>query len=405
MFLFSGKEGLSMLYYTCITVLCWLTLGAMTVLVYKNRRIDRDTKKILYLTYALVAAAALAEWCGLQMADRPEFPKWLLKAVKCADYILTPMAGGALIMQMKLRNSWQKIMMGILAANIVAQLIAVFTDWMISIDAANHYTHGPMFPLYICMCLAVNLLIILQFIVYGRSFKQQNQGSLYAVMLIVIAGIGMQELLHDIRTAYLGMTIGAALMFIHYNEFSQMLIDTHIAQQQKQLQTDDLTGLLNRYSYSRALNEYADAGALPEDFAVYTVDINDLKQTNDTLGHEAGDELIRGAAECIRKAFGGEAGIYRTGGDEFVILSRATEAGHMQEDLDRLQRETEAWTGSAGQKLSLAAGSALAGDHPGLNAEELVRISDLAMYERKAEYYKAVGHDRRAASRRPVTGE
>ena len=165
MFLFSGKEGLSMLYYTCITVLCWLTLGAMTVLVYKNRRIDRDTKKILYLTYALVAAAALAEWCGLQMADRPEFPKWLLKAVKCADYILTPMAGGALIMQMKLRNSWQKIMIGILAANVVAQLIAVFTDWMIVIDATNHYTHGPMFPLYICMCLAVNLLIILQFIV------------------------------------------------------------------------------------------------------------------------------------------------------------------------------------------------------------------------------------------------
>ena len=201
------------------------------------------------------------------------------------------------------------------------------------------------------------------------------------------------------------MTIGAALMFIHYNEFSQMLVDTHIAQQQKQLQTDDLTGLLNRYSYSRALNEYADAGALPEDFAVYTVDINDLKQTNDTLGHEAGDELIRGAAECIGKAFGSAAGIYRTGGDEFVILSRATEAGHMQEDLDRLQRETDAWTGSAGQKVSLAAGGALAGDHPGLNAEELVRISDLAMYERKAEYYKAVGHDRRAASRRPVTGE
>lgn len=396
MFLFSGKEGLSMLYYTCILVMCWLTLGAMTVLVYKNQRIDRDTKKILYLTYALVAAAALAEWCGLQMADRPEFPKWLLKAVKCADYILTPMAGGALIMQMKLRNSWQKIMIGILAANIVSQLIAVFTDWMISIDAMNHYTHGPMFPLYICMCLAVNLLIILQFIVYGRSFKQQNQGSLYAVMLIVIAGIGMQELLHDIRTAYLGMTIGAALMFIHYNEFSQMLVDTHIAQQQKQLQTDDLTGLLNRYSYSRALNEYADAGALPEDFAVYTVDINDLKQTNDTWGHEAGDELIRGAAECIGKSFGSNAGIYRTGGDEFVILSRATEAGHMQEDLDRLQRETEAWTGSAGQKLSLAAGGALAGDHPGLNAEELVRISDLAMYERKAEYYKETGHERRA---------
>lgn len=384
-----------MLYYTCITVLCWLTLGAMGVLVYKNSRIAADNKRVLYLTYVLIAAAALAEWCGLQMAGRTEFPRWLLKAVKCADYILTPMAGGALIMQMKLRNSWQKIMIGILAANIAAQLIAVFTDWMISIDATNHYSHGPMFPLYICMCLAVYLLIILQFSVYGRSFKEQNQGSLYAVMLIVMAGIGMQELLPDIRTAYLGMTIGAALMFIHYNEFSQMLVDTHIAQQQKQLQTDDLTGLMNRYSYSLALNGYAEASSLPEDFAAYTVDINDLKQTNDTLGHEAGDELIRGAAECIRKAFGGEAGIYRTGGDEFVILDRAADTEGMEADLDRLKAETNAWTGSAGQKLSLAAGGALAKDHPGLNAEELVRISDLAMYDSKAEYYRLSGHERR----------
>ena len=205
----------------------------------------------------------------------------------------------------------------------------------------------------------------------------------------------MQELLPDIRTAYLAMTIGAALMFIHYNEFSQMLVDTHIAQQQKQLQEDDLTGLMNRYSYSRALNGYAEAASLPEGFAAWTVDINDLKQTNDTHGHEAGDELIRGAAECIRKVFGGDAGIYRTGGDEFVVLGRAADTESMEADLERLKKETEAWTGSAGQKLSLAAGGALAKDHPGINAEELVRISDLAMYERKAEYYRETGRERR----------
>ena len=67
----------------------------------------------------------------------------------------------------------------------------------------------------------------------------------------------------------------------------------------------------------------------------------------------------------------------------------------MEADLDRLKAETNAWTGSAGQKLSLAAGGALAKDHPGLNAEELARISDLAMYESKAEYYKLSGHERR----------
>lgn len=396
MFLFSGKEGLSMLYYTCITVLCWLTLGAMTVLVYKNRRIDRDTKKILYLTYALVAAAALAEWCGLQMADRPEFPKWLLKAVKCADYILTPMAGGALIMQMKLRNSWQKIMMGILAANIVAQLIAVFTDWMISIDAANHYTHGPMFPLYICMCLAVNLLIILQFIVYGRSFKQQNQGSLYAVMLIVIAGIGMQELLHDIRTAYLGMTIGAALMFIHYAEFAQVDSDDTIARQALQMQLDPLTGLLNRYAYSQALKIYAESERLPEDYGAFTIDINGLKQINDELGHEAGDELIKGAAECITEVFkGSQAQCFRTGGDEFVVLSPDTDTVRAYAVINRLEYLAGRWQGSFGQKLSMSVGFALERNNPGFNAEELIHESDLAMYAVKADYYRRSGRDRR----------
>ena len=386
-------------------ILCWLSLGALSVLVRMNSHLSEEDRRLLWLTYALVAAAALAEWIGVQLSGRETAPHWLLRAVKCADYILTPMAGGALMALMGLRNRWEKAMMAILAVNTVLQLIALTGNWMITIDAQNRYVHGPLYPVYILLCLAIFAMMILQFALYGRSHRQRNRTALYAVMPVVLAAVALQELLPDVRTAYLGMTIGAALMFIHYNEFSQMLIDTHIAQQQKQLQTDDLTGLLNRYSYSRALNEYADAGALPEDFAVYTVDINDLKQTNDTWGHEAGDELIRGAAECIGKAFGSDAGIYRTGGDEFVILSRATEAGHMQEDLDRLQRETEAWTGSAGQKLSLAAGGALAGDHPGLNAEELVRISDLAMYERKAEYYKAVGHDRRAASRRPVTGE
>ena len=50
------------------------------------------------------------------------------------------------------------------------------------------------------------------------------------------------------------------------------------------------------------------------------VDINGLKEVNDTFGHEAGDQLIIGAANCIERAFGDYGKVFRTGGDEFIVL-------------------------------------------------------------------------------------
>ena len=382
-------------YYTSITVICWLTLLALGVLIYRNNRISRGSKRLLHLTYALIAVSLLAEWCGVQLDGRTDLPDWILRTVKCADYILTPLAGGALVMQMRLNNRWQKIMMWVLGLNAALQVISAFTGGMITIDAQNHYSHGPLFPVYLGVCLAIYLLIILEFLIYGKSYKRQNRTSLYAVMLLVIAGIGMQELLTGIRTAYLGMTIGAALMFIHYTEFSQLEADSNFAMQQHELLTDPLTGLYNRYAYSQALKDYSDPGNLPEGFTAYSIDINGLKQVNDARGHEAGDELIRGAAECISRVFGTGTACYRTGGDEFVVLASAAGEADAEAKLNGLQAAVRGWKGSGEHALSLSGGYALAANHPGLSAEELVRKSDLAMYNAKAEYYRKSGFDRR----------
>ena len=350
-------------YYTSITVICWLTLLALGVLIYRNNRISRDSKRLLHLTYALIAVSLLAEWCGVQLDGRADLPDWILRTVKCADYILTPLAGGALVMQMRLNNRWQKIMMWVLGLNAALQVISAFTGGMITIDAQNHYSHGPLFPVYLGVCLVIYLLIIL-----------------------------------EIRTAYLGMTIGAALMFIHYTEFSQLEADSNFAMQQHELLTDPLTGLYNRYAYSQALQDCSDPGNLPEGFAAFSIDINGLKQVNDARGHEAGDELIRGAAECISRVFGTGTACYRTGGDEFVVLASAAGEADAEAKLNDLQAAVRGWKGSGEHALSMSAGYALAGNHSGLNAEELIRKSDLAMYNAKSEYYRNSGRDRRRRS-------
>lgn len=65
---------------------------------------------------------------------------------------------------------------------------------------------------------------------------------------------------------------------------------------------------------------------LKANFVYVTADLNGLKGANDTLGHAAGNELIRGAADCLRAAFGAFGDIYRIGGDEFAAILYLTEA-------------------------------------------------------------------------------
>ena len=263
-----------MSYYTSVIILTWIGLAALCILVMENNRIARDDKRLLYLTYALIAFSALAEWCGVLLDGRADVPVWLIRVVKCLDYILTPMAGGALVIQIHLNNRWQKAIYGTLLVNTVFQIVSAPFGWMLMIDEQNHYYHGPLFPLYMGICVIIILIIIAQFITYGKSFSRENRKSLYAIMLIIMAGILLQEL-GGSRTAYIGMTLAAAMMFIHYSEFSQMTTDEYILKQQAALDTDPLTGLLSRYAYTRVLEEYT-AESVPADLAVFAIDINGL---------------------------------------------------------------------------------------------------------------------------------
>lgn len=380
-------------YYTAIILLCWMALSILSLLIWENDRMARSDKQLLYLTYALILFSSLAEWCGVRLDGNPRIPVWVLLAVKCADYILTPMAGGALALQMRLRSPWRWALIGILAFNTLYQLVSVFTGWMITVDAGHHYSHNLGYILYIVLCLFIIALVCLSFVLYGQMFRRHNRKSLYAIIAFIAIGVGIQESMPgNYRTTYLTLTMGAALMFIHYTEFTFLKLDDQVAVQRVQIDTDALTGLSSRHAYSGALK--ALTVVMPDDLAVFSIDINGLKEVNDSKGHEAGDELICGAAKCIRSVFGGEAHCYRTGGDEFAVLANFGRA-EAEDMATRLQWETVRWRGEAGQRLSLAVGYALAAENPGFTIQQLLREADMAMYASKAEYYSQDGHNRR----------
>jgi diguanylate cyclase (GGDEF)-like protein/PAS domain S-box-containing protein len=86
--------------------------------------------------------------------------------------------------------------------------------------------------------------------------------------------------------------------------------------------SDPLTGLPNRVVlYDRASQSIARARRTGERLAVLFLDLDDLKGVNDTLGHAAGDELLRTIGGRLAEAFRGEDTVARIGGDEFVVLA------------------------------------------------------------------------------------
>jgi diguanylate cyclase (GGDEF)-like protein len=146
--------------------------------------------------------------------------------------------------------------------------------------------------------------------------------------------------------------------------------------------TDELTGLGNRRALLRELK--ATCGPHAGRAALLLCDLDGFKEFNDTLGHEAGDELLREAAERIARAVGNGGRVARLGGDEFAVLAPGADAAEALVLAEVLRRELSAPLPVAGIEVRVEAsvGVALAPLHTS-HAQGLLRRADVAMYEAK----------------------
>ncbi|MCR5273409.1 MAG: transporter substrate-binding domain-containing protein [Lachnospiraceae bacterium] len=157
--------------------------------------------------------------------------------------------------------------------------------------------------------------------------------------------------------------------------------------------SDVLTGLFNRNAYEEDLGKINAVG-YSGDLSYIVVDINGLKRANDTLGHDAGDELIKGTASIMQQCMCAYGKVYRIGGDEFVGILNAS---HDRLDVirDDLEIAAAEWRGKIINNLSISVGCVEKSEFPDADALTLVKIADSRMYEAKSQYYKESGHDRR----------
>ena len=147
---------------------------------------------------------------------------------------------------------------------------------------------------------------------------------------------------------------------------------------------DTLTGLPNRAAFRSAL-EHALATDTETTLALLYLDLDRFKEVNDTLGHLAGDELLRVAAERLRACVRDDDLVARLGGDEFVILQLGLPQPDSSEPLvERVIRDLSRpfFLGGRRANVGVSAGIALAtsGD---CQPDELLGRADEALYRAK----------------------
>ncbi len=154
----------------------------------------------------------------------------------------------------------------------------------------------------------------------------------------------------------------------------------NLAEAREKANRDGLTGVKNKMAFNEALEALdarIQAGEKPV-FALVVCDVNNLKLTNDTMGHLAGDSLLKDAAHLICDFFH-HSPVFRVGGDEFAVIAENRDYRDLPAILDRMEKENEARLITGGAVV--AAGAAkYSGEKTAL---ELFDKADKMMYDNK----------------------
>jgi diguanylate cyclase len=146
--------------------------------------------------------------------------------------------------------------------------------------------------------------------------------------------------------------------------------------------TDSLTGLFNRTLLQDTL-EYAvhQSDRMKAPMTMMVLDLDHFKAINDSLGHEAGDSVLRGVGELLKKRIRGSDKIFRIGGEEFLVLLSNTDSNGGQRIAEELRSAMESQSLLSDRTVTVSIG--VASLHSGENWKQWMKRCDEKLYRAK----------------------
>ncbi|MFK7955168.1 MAG: GGDEF domain-containing protein [Lysobacterales bacterium] len=213
---------------------------------------------------------------------------------------------------------------------------------------------------------------------------------IFAGVAFLCAGF-MEDLLDEFRIASnspsswvenLSLIFGATLTSLGIARWNR-LNHLNSSEYQEMALTDPLTGLGNRRSMEQALgNALSMSVASNSALSLLTLDLDHFKKVNDTHGHDVGDDVLKAFAGVMRHACRSSDLIFRSGGEEFLIVLLGADLNHARERGENIRRRLADlfFTGSGGQKFAVTTSIGLTWLGALDNVASLRRRADQALY-------------------------
>lgn len=400
-------------YSPNITLIAFLLLAAiLTVFIILAMLVSHGQDGIAFFIFAAVFFITAAIWLStdIELFNIITGRQVLAAVLSYTLYSIIPLS-----LCLMLRSAMPDVLKGMSAAIAVAMILHIiamtvlFTTGLLDLPAINITTR------YLYAAQMIYAFASAFIITFGPR-RDEHRGLRGAAFKFLSLGQGLLLLLflsrrllfvnHDYyqRLAVIGVFIfsvisilgaGAAIVCEMFSNYAELM------NSKKYIYYDAMTSVKNRYAWEQKLSELSDA-KIGSGLTLFICDINGLKRVNDDIGHAAGDQLIKDAAESLIAAFGGSDEIYRIGGDEFAAVRELRE-GEAEKIIEALRAETAKMSSASYGALAISIGCASAADvSAGDQAQRLASMKDVAdkmMYADKARWYEETGADRR---RRPM---
>jgi diguanylate cyclase (GGDEF)-like protein len=231
---------------------------------------------------------------------------------------------------------------------------------------------------------------------HGMDAVQKIRGQTPSVPIVVLTSVedeslGMATVKHGAQDYLVKGQLDARLLM----RTLLYAIERHRIQTALETESviDELTGIHNRRGFLALANQHLKlAQRTGEPFLAVFVDLDGLKQINDTFGHQGGDDAIREAVSLLQTCIRKSDILGRLGGDELAILmaNAAENTGHVLRL--RLHGKLATYNASSGRpyKLSVSIGSVRCTGEKTHTIEELLEQADALMYEDKQKRKNAI---------------
>lgn len=373
--------------YSVVIISCILSLVSLTIDIGKNTLLSKTDIKWFKFTFILVAVGAFCEWLGEVLNNSFLHLNILHSIITLFEFCITPYLSVFMARSCGMRRGTRhfSIFMG---THALFEIIAIHFGLVFYISPEGHAERGPIFLIYLAVCLVSFVYILVVFFLLGKSTEFKNPLSLLLIAVVMIFGQVAGAINEQILSGYISITFTTILLYNYIQIFIRHQMLTTIGLEQEIANHDSLTGVSSRICFedkSVKLNSQIRADKENTKFAICECDLNNLKYINDSFGHDMGDTYIRSCCKVICDIFK-HSQVFRIGGDEFVILILNDEYQRLEElkaEVQLFQSQEASKPGEFFERRSFAAGFSSFDYEIDDNVASVLKRADEDMYDNK----------------------